>query len=51
MASRLEEILKEREKKIETLKIMGIELYPARSKKEVANKEVVDKFEEYEGSH
>lgn len=49
MASRLEEILKEREKKIETLKKRGIDLYPARSIKEVANKEVVENFEKYEG--
>jgi len=49
MASRLEEILKEREKKIETLKKMGIDLYPARSVKEAANKEVVENFEKYEG--
>jgi lysyl-tRNA synthetase class 2 len=49
MASRLEEILKEREKKIESLKKMGIDLYPARSIKEKANKEVVENFEKYEG--
>ena len=49
MASRLEEILKEREKKVETLKKLGIELYPARSTKEAVNKEVVDNFEKYEG--
>ncbi len=49
MASRLEEILKEREKKIETLKKMGIDLYPARSIKEAANREVVENFEKYEG--
>ncbi len=49
MASRLEEILKEREKKIETLKLMGIDLYPARSEKEAANEEVVKNFEKYEG--
>ena len=49
MASRLEEILKEREKKINSLKKMGIDLYPARSIKEKANKEVVENFEKYEG--
>lgn len=49
MASRLEEILKEREKKIVSLKKMGIDLYPARSVKEKSNKEVVDNFEKYEG--
>jgi len=49
MASRLDEILKERAKKIETLKLMGIELYPARSEKEAENQEVVENFEKYEG--
>jgi len=49
MASRLEEILKEREKKIETLKKMGIDLYPARSVKEKSNREVVENFEKYDG--
>jgi lysyl-tRNA synthetase class 2 len=49
MASRLEEILKEREKKIASLKKMGIDLYPARSIKEAANMEVVENFDKYEG--
>lgn len=49
MASRLDEILKERERKITTLKEMGFELYPARSKKDKENKEVVDNFEKYDG--
>jgi len=49
MASRLDEILKERDKKIESLKKMGIDLYPARSIKEKSNKEVVENFEKYEG--
>lgn len=49
MASRLEEILKDREKKIDTLKLMGIELYPAKSQKDVANKDVVDNFVSFEG--
>ena len=49
MASRLEEILKEREKKIETLKLMGIELYPARSEKQAENQSIVDNFEKYDG--
>ncbi len=48
MASRLDEILKEREKKIDNLKLIGIELYPAKSKKDLANREVVDNFEKYE---
>ncbi len=49
MASRLDEILKEREKKIENLKLIGIELYPAKSKKDLANSEVVENFEKYNG--
>ena len=49
MASRLDEILKEREKKIDSLKKMGVELYPARSTKEAANLEIVGNFEKYEG--
>ena len=49
MASRLEEILKEREKKVETLKLMGIELYPARSEKQAENQSIVDNFEKYDG--
>src|SRR5687768_1281581 len=49
MASRLDEILKEREKKIDHLKMMGIELYPARSQKEAKNLEVVENFDKYEG--
>lgn len=49
MASRLEEILKEREKKIEHLRLIGIDLYPAKSKKDLSNKEVVDNFEKYNG--
>lgn len=49
MASRLEEILKEREKKIDILKKRGIDLYPARSVKEKSNREVVENFEKYEG--
>jgi lysyl-tRNA synthetase class 2 len=49
MASRLEEILKEREKKIDNLKLIGIELYPAKSHKDLANNEVVQNFEKYDG--
>lgn len=49
MASRLEEILKERERKIEALRVIGIELYPAKAKKDLSNKEVVDNFEKYNG--
>ncbi len=49
MASRLDEILKERNRKVETLKTMGIETYPSKSKKDVPNMEVVDNFDKYEG--
>jgi lysyl-tRNA synthetase class 2 len=49
MASRLDEILKEREKKVDSLKKKGIDLYPARSIKETTNNEVVENFEKYEG--
>ncbi len=49
MASRLDEILKEREKKIDHLRMMGIDLYPARSEKEAKNLEVVENFDKYEG--
>jgi len=49
MASRLDEILKEREKKVETLKKLGVEIYPARSTKDFANNEIVEDFEKYEG--
>jgi len=49
MASRLEEILKDREKKIENLRLMGFDLYPARSVKEAENREVVENFEKYDG--
>lgn len=49
MASRLDEILKERKKKIETLRLIGVELYPTRSEKEAENREIVENFEKYEG--
>ena len=49
MAGRLEEILKDREKKTEQLKQLGIELYPAKSKKDFPNREVADNFDKYEG--
>jgi len=49
MAGRLEEILKNREEKVARLKELGIELYPARSKKDFSNKEVAENFEKHEG--
>ncbi len=49
MAGRLDQILTEREEKITKLKSLGIELYPAQSKKEFSNKEVVDGFEQFSG--
>lgn len=49
MASRIDEILAERRKKIEELTKLGIDLYPARSQKDAANGEVVANFPKYEG--
>ena len=49
MAGRLDEILKERDKKIERLTELGIELYPAKSKKDFPNQEIVGNFDKYEG--
>lgn len=49
MATRIDEILAERHKKIEELTGLGIELYPARSQKDAANGAVVTNFDKYEG--
>ncbi len=49
MATRIDEILTERLRKIEELTRLGIDLYPARSQKEAANGEVVANFAKYEG--
>jgi len=49
MAGRLTEILKDRELKIDRLRELGIELYPAKSKKDFPNSEIANKFEKYEG--
>ena len=49
MASRIDEILAERRRKIEELTRLGIDLYPARSQKDAANGEVVANFPKYEG--
>lgn len=47
--SRLEEIRNIRLEKVETLREMGIDPYPAKSKKEYENKEIVDNYSKYEG--
>jgi len=47
--SRLEEIRKVRLEKVEKLREMGINPYPARTIKEVSNKEIVDNFGQYNG--
>ncbi|MEK7525058.1 MAG: lysine--tRNA ligase [Patescibacteria group bacterium] len=49
MATRIDEILAERRRKIEELTRLGIDLYPARSQKDAANGEVVANFPKYEG--
>lgn len=49
MATRIDEIITEREKKLEQLAALGIEAYPAKSRKDAANGEVAANFEKYEG--
>lgn len=49
MAARIDEIIGERKKKMQELTALGIELFPARSQKDIANAEVVDNFTKYEG--
>ena len=49
MATRIDEILAERRRKIEALTKLGIDLYPARSQKDAANGGVVADFGKYEG--
>lgn len=49
MATRIDEILAERRRKIEKLTRLGFELYPARSEKDAANGEVVTNFSKVEG--
>ncbi len=49
MATRIDEIMTDRKKKMAELTALGIELFPARSKKDVANADVVDDFPKYEG--
>lgn len=47
--SRLDEVMAEREKKVAQLKELGINLYPSQSKKDKANREVIDNFDSYQG--
>jgi lysyl-tRNA synthetase, class II len=47
--SRLEEIRDIRLEKVKKLREMGIDPYPAKSKKEISNKEILENFEKYEG--
>ncbi|MBI2326071.1 lysine--tRNA ligase [Candidatus Collierbacteria bacterium] len=49
MASRIDEIISERKKKMEGLTALEIELFPARSQKDITNGEVVNNFAKYEG--
>lgn len=49
MATRIDEILAERRRKIGELTKLGIDLYPARSQKDAANGEVAADFPKYEG--
>ncbi len=49
MATRIDEIISDRKKKIEELRGLGIELYPARSQKDAPNGQVVANFDKYEG--
>ena len=51
MATRIDEILTERRRKIEELTRLGIDLYPARSQKDTSNGEVVANFGKYEGKN
>lgn len=49
MATRIDEILAERRRKIGELTKLGIDLYPARSQKDAANGEVAADFPKHEG--
>ena len=51
MATRIDEILTERRRKIEELTRLGIDLYPARSQKDTSNGEVVANFGKYGGKN
>src|SRR3990167_10266201 len=49
MATRLETIRKIRLEKLQKLRKLGIEPYPAQSSKDYSNKEIVDNFTKFEG--
>src|SRR3989338_11528728 len=49
MSSRIDEIMADRRKEMEGLTALGIELFPGRSQKDIANGEVVGNFAKYEG--
>lgn len=49
MATRIDEIMAERKKKMGELVALGIELYPSRSEKEITNAQAVNDFSKYEG--
>src|SRR3989344_1727701 len=49
MSSRIDEIIADRRKKMAGLTALGIELFPGRSQKDIANGEVVGNFAKYEG--
>lgn len=49
MSSTLAQIRQERLEKIEKLKELGIETYPAKAEKEASNKEIIENFEKFDG--
>jgi len=49
MASRIDEIISERKKKMSELTALGIELFPARSQKDISNLEAIENFSSHEG--
>lgn len=49
MSSRLQEIRNERLSKLKKLRDLGINPYPAHSQKDVANSQILNNFEEFEG--
>ncbi len=49
MATRISEIIRGRNEKLATLRGMGIEPYPARCQKDIANEKIVTDFDKYQG--
>lgn len=49
MAARLEDIRNVRLEKLATLRALGIDPYPAQSKKDFSHKEIIDQFSTFEG--